>query len=63
MGGFKNAPEGVLGIDEEHLCQWCMNTCRTIVIAERAYAGHFSYGSQTEYMKKIYGERKEEFDN
>ena len=44
MGGFKNAPEGVLGIDEEHLCQWCMNSCKAIIIAERAYAGHFSYG-------------------
>ena len=63
MGGFKNAPEGVLGIDEEHLCQWCMNNCKAILIAERAYAGHFSYGPQTEHMKKMYEKRREEFDN
>lgn len=63
MGGFKNAPEGVLGIDEEHLCQWCMNNCAAILIAERAYAGHFSYGPQTEHMKKIYAKRREEFDS
>ena len=63
MGGFKNAPEGVLGIDEEHLCQWCMDRCKAIIIAEKAYAGHFSYGPQTGYMKQIYEKRREEFDN
>ena len=63
MGGFKIAPEGVLGIDEEYLCQWCMNTSRAIVVAERAYAGHFSYGPQTEEMKKFYEVRRDDFDN
>lgn len=32
MGGFRIAPEGVLGVDEEYLCKWCMDTARTILI-------------------------------
>lgn len=62
MGGFKIAPEGVLGVDEEYLCKWCMNTSRAIVVAERAYAGHFAYGPQTEGMKQFYESRKDDFD-
>ncbi len=62
MGGFKIAPEGVLGVDEEYLCKWCMNTSRAIVVAERAYAGHFAYGPQTESMKRFYECRKDDFD-
>ncbi len=61
MGGFKTAPEGVLGVDEEYLCKWCMNASKAIVVAERAYAGHFAYGPQTEEMKRFYERRKEEF--
>lgn len=56
FGGFLIAPEGVLGIDEEHLCQWCMNSSHAIVIAEKAYAGHFAYGAQSERMKELYDE-------
>lgn len=62
MGGFKNAPEGVLGIDEEHLCMWCMNASRAIVVAEHAYAGHFAFGPQTEQMREMYQARRAEFD-
>lgn len=61
MGGFKIAPEGVLGVDEEYLCEWCMNRAYAFVVAERAYAAHFSYGLQTEHMKEVYEKRKEEF--
>lgn len=59
LGGFKIAPEGVLGVDEEHFCQWCMSKSYAIVVAERAYAGHFAFGPQTERMKKIYNENRE----
>lgn len=61
IGGFKVAPEGVLGVDEENLCEWCMNNSYAIIIAEKAYAGHFSYGPQTERMKEFYRVRKDEF--
>lgn len=63
MGGFKIAPEGVLGVDEEYLCKWCMDTSRAIVVAERAYAGHFAYGPQTAGMKELFEVRKNDFDN
>lgn len=62
MGGFRIASEGVLGVDEEFLCKWCMNTARAIVIAEQAFAGHFAYGLQTESMKAFYAKHKDEFD-
>lgn len=62
MGGFKTAPEGVLGVDEEYLCTWCMNRAYAFVIAQRAYAGHFAYGHQTERMKEMYQKRRREFD-
>lgn len=62
MGGFCNAPEGILGVDEENLCKYCMGTFRAIIIAENAFAGHFAYGRQEEAMKKVYEKRREEFD-
>lgn len=58
MHGFMTAPEGVLGSDEEYLCRFCMNSFRAIVVAERAIAGHFSYGRQTEHMKEFYNREK-----
>lgn len=58
MRGFMTAPEGVLGSDEEYLCKYCMNSFHAMIIAERATAGHFSYGRQTEYMKEFYRKEK-----
>lgn len=63
MGGFKIGAEGGLGMDEEHLCKWCMNKARAIIVAERAYAGHFAYGPQTEWMKLLYQSRRADFDS
>ncbi len=62
MGGFRNAPEGILGKDEDGLCEFCMAWCRAIIIAEHAFAGHFAYGKQEEAMKEMYGRRLEEFE-
>lgn len=62
MGGFKNAPEGAMGVDEEYLCKWCMDSAHEIIVAERAYAGHFAYGPQTERMKLLYQSRRADFD-
>lgn len=63
IGGFMNAPEGSLGIDEEYLCKWCMDSAHAIIIAERAYAGHFAFGAQTKHMKAVYEKRRAEFDS
>ena len=63
MGGFKNAPEGAMGVDEEYLCKWCMDSAHEIIVAERAYAGHFAYGPQTEHMKLFYESRRADFDS
>ncbi|MCH5256121.1 MAG: hypothetical protein J1D87_02465 [Lachnospiraceae bacterium] len=61
MKGFMTAPEGVLGIDEEYLCRTCMISHQAIIVAERAIAGHFAYGQQTEHMKQFYNREKEKF--
>ncbi len=58
MHGFMTAPEGVLGSDEEYLCRFCVNSFRAIIVAERATAGHFSYGRQTEHMKNFYNKER-----
>ena len=63
MGGFKNAPEGTMGVDEEFLCKWCMDSAHEIIVAERAYVGHFAYGPQTDRMKLFYESRKADFDS
>lgn len=63
MGGFKIGSEGELGMDEEHLCKWCMDKARAIIVAECAFAGHFAYGAQTEGMKELYKLRRDEFDS
>lgn len=62
MGGFCNAPEGILGIDEENLCKYCMGAFKAIIIAESAFAGHFAYGRQEKGMRKVYEKRRREFD-
>lgn len=63
MHGFMTAPEGVLGSDEEYLCKFCMNSFYAIIVAERATAGHFAYGPQTERIKLFYESRKADFDS
>lgn len=50
-----------MGIDEEHLCQFCMMNALAMVIAENAVAGHFCYGLQTKKMEEYYQAHREKF--
>lgn len=39
-----------MGIDEEQICAFCMNSSKPIVISENSVVGHFSFGPQTKGM-------------
>ena len=50
-----------LGMDEDKIGRLCMNDSYAIVVAEDIVVGHFSFGKQTEYMKKLYEKNREWF--
>lgn len=54
MGGFTVSGNLDLGLDEVELCQWCVTESMAMVIAENTVVGHFSFGNQTEKMKKLH---------
>ncbi len=59
VGGLRTSlHEGVLGIDEENLCQDCMKFSRPILVVHNLFAGHFSFGPQEpamrQYLPEIY---------
>ena len=54
MHGFSAGIDPDMGVDEVELCEMCMNGSRAIVIAENTVVGHFSFGRQTEEMRKCY---------
>jgi hypothetical protein len=50
-----------MGADEVNLCTFCMLQSRPIMVSENVVVGHFSFGRQTEEMKKYYLEHPEKF--
>ena len=48
-------------MDEGKLGEFCINNSYAIVVAEDTVVGHFSFGQQTEYMKKLYENNREWF--
>lgn len=53
IGGFKSSwHSGVLGIDEDVLCQDCVSQSRPMYIIESVLAGHFSFYPQEKFMKQ-----------
>lgn len=61
MGMFPMLKHKNIGSDEEYLCNYCMDSGMSIVVAENAVAGHLSYGPQNREMEKYYHEHKEVF--
>lgn len=62
MQGFESCTSGSIGSDEEGLANYISNNMLGWVIATNAFAGHFSYYSQEDTMKKFFEKRKKEFD-
>ena len=61
MHKFSVGEDVGLGLDEEEICEYAMNQSRPIIVSENALVGHFSYGPQTEEMKKYYNKNREVF--
>lgn len=56
MGLFPVRPGSCMGLDETHLCSYCMVHSKAIVICERIAAGHFGFGAQNQGMREWYGQ-------
>lgn len=50
IGGFKTAPEGFFGVEEEDLAVQTYSRSRPMMIAEGIVAGHFCFGPQYPIM-------------
>lgn len=61
MGRFNVGLGTNMGQDEAQFCKYCMIESKAIVVSENTLVGHFSYGPQTEAMKKYYEENREIF--
>ena len=63
MGGFKVIPlNHRLGIDEEQINAFCVNTGHPMMVSENIVVGHFSFGHQTEAMYEYMDEHPEIFE-
>lgn len=61
MGYFEVAMGNNLGRDESQICNYVFSDSRVIVVSENTIVGHFSYGKQTDIMKKYYKANREIF--
>ena len=62
IGGFKiGTKEGMLGGDEEDLCQKCVELSRVMCVVHNVFCGHFSFFLQEEGMKAFLEKHKELF--
>lgn len=58
MGKFNVHRGNNMGADEVQLCEYCTVYSRPMIVSENSVIGHFSYGPQTEEMKKYYNENR-----
>ncbi|MBR2743808.1 MAG: hypothetical protein IKE01_00725 [Clostridia bacterium] len=61
IGRLYVGPGNNMGKDEEQICEYCMIKSRAMIVSENTIVGHFSYGPQTNEMKKYYQEHREIF--
>ena len=51
MGYFKIPYGGaILGVDEVQFCHHCFNSAQHVVVSNNTFAGHWSFGPQSEIM-------------
>ena len=62
IGGFWTEGDAVLGREEEILCNYCMNSSKVIIVANKIFAGHFAFGPQKKEMKRFFDENRSRFD-
>lgn len=63
MGFFdvERNDKAMMGKDEVKLCSYCLLESRPLMVSENIVVGHFSFGNQTEGMKRFYTEHPEKF--
>ncbi len=61
MGRFPVRGGSCMGLDEDRLCSFCMTHSRAILVSENTVVGHFSFGKQTEGMRRFLEEHPERF--
>ena len=61
MGRFIVTKGTSMGHDEVQICEHCMLESRAIIVSGNTLVGHFSYGPQTEEMKKYYEKNRKIF--
>lgn len=61
MGRFVIGPGNNMGRDEVQICDFVMADSRAIIVSENTLVGHFSFGKQTEEMKKYYEKNRDIF--
>lgn len=62
MGMFPVSKYQNLGVDEEHICTYCMMSARVMAVSENAIAGHLHYGGpQREALEEYYRSNREKF--
>ena len=61
MGYFEVGMGTNMGRDETQICNYVFEDSRVIAVSENTIVGHFSYGKQTEEMKKYYEKNRDIF--
>lgn len=61
LNGFSVSGNADMGTDEEEICAECMNHSRAIVVCHDTVVGHFSFGRQTERMRRYFQDHSERF--
>jgi hypothetical protein len=63
MGMFKVSKFGsCMGVDEQQICNYCMDSSHAIIVSLNTVVGHLSFGVQNENMKNYYLNHKDVFD-
>lgn len=61
MGYFIVKRGSCMGLDEEQVCAFCMNSSRAIIVSNNSVVGHLSFGTQNEEMKQYFIDNTEKF--
>lgn len=62
MGMFRTVVGSGMGIDEEQICAYCVNSSKPMAVSENCVVGHFSFGPQTKDMIAYFKKNKELFE-
>lgn len=62
MGYFVVKRGNCMGLDEEQVCAFCVNSSRAMIISNNCVVGHLSFGSQNESMKEYFENNKKFFE-